>query len=60
MSVSERCNQLGCPQEQLIGIVGLQRVLIGGIALPPAGANVLHRVEEEAAAGYAGEAWTWR
>src|SRR6202034_4897519 len=38
------------PGEKIVGAVGLQRVLIGRIALPAAGADVLHRIEEQPSA----------
>ena len=47
--------QLGGPGAQVGQVVGLQRVLVGGVGLAAADAQVLHRVEEQAGAGDAGQ-----
>ena len=51
-AVLQRLDELRRPLEQVIGVVGLQRVLILRVALPAAGADVLDRDQEQAAAGH--------
>ena len=54
-AVLECGNQLRRPVEQVVGAVGLQRVLVCRVALPAAGADILDRVQEQAAAGHLGK-----
>ena len=50
-TVLERLDELRRPRVEILRIVGLQRVLIWRVALPAAGADVLNRIEKQAAAG---------
>jgi hypothetical protein len=48
----QRRGDLGHPFVELGEIVALQRVLVLSVALPATGADVLHRLQKEARAGY--------